>query len=92
MWGGIKFVISFVLSSYGHTFLHLPPYHLDLNPFKMIWSQAKQWVASRNVTFEIKGVKLVCKQKFGEMGEESSAVWLCEKNRKTVTGNRELST
>jgi hypothetical protein len=35
----------------------------------MIWSQVKEWVASRNVTFEPENVKLLCEQKFSEMGE-----------------------
>jgi hypothetical protein len=34
----------------------------------MIWSQVKQWVATRNVTFKTEDVKLLCEQKFSEIG------------------------
>jgi hypothetical protein len=35
----------------------------------MIWSQVKQWLARINVTFKTEDVKLLCAQKFSEMGE-----------------------
>jgi transposase len=54
---------------HGHTVLRLPPYHPDLNPIEMIWSQVKEWVASRKVTFETENVKLLCEQNFSKMGE-----------------------
>lgn len=37
------------LPNMGHTVLRLPPYYLDLNPIKIIWSQLKDYVAARNV-------------------------------------------
>jgi hypothetical protein len=33
------------------------------------WSQVKQWVSPRNVTFKTDGVKLFYEQKFDEMRE-----------------------
>jgi transposase len=68
-----KYVVDHILASYGHTVLRLPPYHPDLNPIEMIWSQVKEWVASRNVTFKTENVKLLCEQKFGEMGGKRMA-------------------
>jgi hypothetical protein len=34
----------------------------------VIWSQVKEWVASRNVTFKTENVKLLCEKKFSEVG------------------------
>jgi transposase len=62
-------LIDHILSSYGYTVLRLPPYHPDLNPIEMIWSQVKQWLARINITFKTEDVKLLCEQKFSEMGE-----------------------
>ena len=37
----------------GHTVLRLPPYHCNLNPIELIWSQLKRYVAANNVTFKL---------------------------------------
>ena len=42
---------------YGHTILRLPPYHCELNPIEMIWSQIKGHVARENRTFKVNDVK-----------------------------------
>jgi transposase len=49
-------LVDHILISYTH--LRLPPYHPDLNRREMMWSEVKQWVASRNVSFKIEDVKL----------------------------------
>ena len=43
-----KFVIDGIASANGHEVLRLPPYHCELNPIEMAWSQIKGFVARRN--------------------------------------------
>lgn len=38
-----------LLKSHGHEVLMLPPYHCDLNPIELVWSQAKRKIASKNI-------------------------------------------
>ncbi|KAJ4425400.1 hypothetical protein ANN_28015 [Periplaneta americana] len=56
------------MEEHGQSVLKLPPYHPDLNPLEMIWTAAKQWVASRNTTFKIADVMTLCRQSFEEIG------------------------
>ena len=46
----------------GHTVLRLPPYHCDLNPIEMVWSQIKQYTKARNTTFKIKDVDVFMRE------------------------------
>ncbi|XP_042144476.1 uncharacterized protein LOC115328335 [Ixodes scapularis] len=41
----------------GHVVLRLPPYHCELNPIELVWSQVKGYIASRNVTFKLADVE-----------------------------------
>ncbi|GBP38243.1 hypothetical protein EVAR_18123_1 [Eumeta japonica] len=43
-----KFNIDAILNEAGHAVLRLPPYHPDLNPIEMAWSQIKGYVANKN--------------------------------------------
>nr|CAH7717815.1 unnamed protein product [Callosobruchus chinensis] len=40
----------------GHSVLRLPPYHPDLDPIELVWASLKQYVAERNVDFNIKHI------------------------------------
>ena len=44
-----------IIREHGHEVLRLPPYHCDLNPIELIWSQIKGTVARRNRDFTLKG-------------------------------------
>lgn len=57
-----------VLERHGHKVLRLPPYHPELNPIEKIWALAKNWVASRNVTFKLGDVEKLTREKFNEIG------------------------
>ena len=46
-----RYRIDQLFKEAGHTVLRLPPYHCDLNPIELIWSQLKRYVAANNVTF-----------------------------------------
>jgi hypothetical protein len=42
-----------LLARYGHVALRLPPYHPELNPIEKMWSMVKNWVAMKNVSFQL---------------------------------------
>ncbi|GFW90789.1 DDE_3 domain-containing protein [Trichonephila clavipes] len=42
-----------IAEKFGHKILGLPPYHYELNPIEMIWSQVKGYVAKENKTFKL---------------------------------------
>lgn len=64
----IKYSLDSILSKEGHDIIRLPPYHPDLNPIEMIWSQVKQYIAKQNHNGSIKKIAEVCKQKMESMG------------------------
>ncbi|XP_039754386.1 uncharacterized protein LOC120629507 [Pararge aegeria] len=47
------FSIDRILAEQGHQVLRLPPYHPDLNPIEMAWSDIKQYVGSKNVKWSV---------------------------------------
>ena len=49
--------IDRVLSQHGHKVLRLPPYHCDLNPIELIWSDLKGYVSRNNSSFKVKDVE-----------------------------------
>ena len=44
----------FRLQAHGHKVIRLTPYHCDLNPIELIWSQVKGEVARENTEFTVK--------------------------------------
>ncbi|KAL0879226.1 hypothetical protein ABMA27_003009 [Loxostege sticticalis] len=44
-----QYEIDEIFGEFGHTVVRLPPYHCDLNPIELIWANAKQKVAAKNV-------------------------------------------
>ncbi|GFQ67084.1 DDE_3 domain-containing protein [Trichonephila clavata] len=46
-----------IAKKFGHKILRLPPYHCELNPIEMIWSQVKGYVARGNKTFKLNEIK-----------------------------------
>ncbi|KAL4121809.1 hypothetical protein QTP88_014247 [Uroleucon formosanum] len=65
----IKYSLDGILSKEGHDIIRLPPYHPDLNPIEMIWSQVKQYIAKQNHNGSIKKIAELCKQKMESMGK-----------------------
>jgi transposase len=51
------YVIDDCAQKAGHTVLRLPPYHCNLNPIELIWSQVKGYVARHNATFKLPDVR-----------------------------------
>ena len=55
----------------GHIIIRLPPYHCDLNPIELIWSQVKGFVARKNSTFKKKDVQHLINQAFKSVTSEA---------------------
>ncbi|XP_072389615.1 uncharacterized protein [Diabrotica undecimpunctata] len=47
-----KYNIETLVEKYVVEVLLLPPYHCELNPMEMVWSQVKHYVAARNTDFK----------------------------------------
>lgn len=53
--------IDEIAAEQGHTVLRLPPYHCELNPIELVWSQVKGHVSANNRSFKVDEVmKLTC--------------------------------
>lgn len=72
------FSIDQILAEHNHQILRLPPYHPDLNPIEMAWSTIKQYVASKNVTWNLNKCIELIKEKVAKMGEQEWTI-LCQK-------------
>ena len=51
-----KYIIDELASAHGHEVLRLPPYHCELNPIEMVWSDLKGYVARRNSSYKKKDI------------------------------------
>ncbi|XP_040061736.1 uncharacterized protein LOC120836761 [Ixodes scapularis] len=52
-----KYGIDTIAEHHGYSVLRLPPYHCELNPIELVWSQVKGEVASKNQSFKIAEVE-----------------------------------
>ncbi|KAH6925968.1 hypothetical protein HPB50_012836 [Hyalomma asiaticum] len=53
----LAYHIDTLASAAGHEVVRLPPYHCELNPIELVWSQVKGYVASKNTDFKIDSVE-----------------------------------
>lgn len=53
----LAYQIDTLASAAGHEVVRLPPYHCELNPIELVWSQVKGYVASKNTDFKIDSVE-----------------------------------
>lgn len=51
------FKVDVCAKEHGHSILRLPPYHCELNPIEMIWSQVKGFVSAENRSFKMPDVE-----------------------------------
>jgi transposase len=59
------------MSAHGHTVLHLPLNHPNLNPIEFVWADVKQSVGAENVSFNLDEVSKKCGRWFMEFGTEN---------------------
>ena len=52
-----KYVIDELAKAYGHEVIRLPPYHCELNPIELCWSQVKGHIKRYNQKFTLSTVK-----------------------------------
>ena len=64
------FSIDQILAEANHSILRLPPYHPDLNPIEMAWATIKQYVASKNVKWNLQECTKLIKEKVSLMGAQ----------------------
>lgn len=64
------YVIDQMIEMAGLSVLRLPPYHCELNPIEMVWSQVKREVASKNTTFKLADVEVLVKQSFKNVSSQ----------------------
>jgi len=67
----LKYKIDTLAEQRGHEVLRLPPYHCQLNPVEIVWSQVKNYVASHNKTFKMADVELTVREAFSVVTAEN---------------------
>ncbi|GBP23220.1 hypothetical protein EVAR_82385_1 [Eumeta japonica] len=85
-----KFNIDAILNEAGHAVLRLPPYHPDLNPIEMAWSQIKGYVANKNVSWNLARIADLVNEKVNLMGATEWAK-LCTKDDDSESNDDESS-
>ena len=63
--------IDQLLHAHGHTVLRLPPYHCDLSPIELIWSQIKGRVARDNCNFTVAGILQATQSSMNQVTKEN---------------------
>jgi hypothetical protein len=58
-----------LLARYGY----VAPYHPELNPIEKMWAMVKNWVAMKNVTFQLQDVRKLAEEKFFSIAKDE---WL----------------
>jgi transposase len=69
----VMYKIDAMLEEHGHSTLRLPPYHPDLNPIELIWASVKDYVAKKNVTFNLDDAIKLVNEKFNAITKEEWA-------------------
>lgn len=72
-----KCSVDEIFKKYGHSVLRLSTYHPELNTIDKIWSVVKEWAAARNTTFKIEDVRVLCKTKFDQIGQNTTWLSIC---------------
>ncbi len=67
-----SYEIDYLAEQSGHTVLRLPPYHCELNPIEMVWSQVKGHVARNNKKFNLKEAQELFEQGLNQV---TAAQW-----------------
>lgn len=66
-----KYVIDEEAKLQQKTILRLPPYHCELNPIELIWSQVKGYVAGNNKTFSLPEVRKLLEEGIRRVTKEN---------------------
>ena len=65
-----KYAVDEMAKAAGHEVVRLPPYHCELNPIELAWSQVKRYIKEHNQLFTLTAVKQLTYQGFDEVTPE----------------------
>ena len=65
-----KYVIDEMAKASGHEVVRLPPYHCELNPIELCWSQVKGHIKEHNSKFTLSAVRDLTYEGFKRVGPE----------------------
>lgn len=63
-----KYAVDEMAKAAGHEVVRLPPYHCELNPIELVWSQVKRYVKQNNQLFTLAAVKDLTYEGFDKVG------------------------
>ena len=63
-----KYVIDEMAKAAGHEVVRIPPYHCELNPIELCWSQVKGYIKEHNKEFTLTAVKRLTYEGFNKVG------------------------
>lgn len=69
----LAYQVDKLATAAGHEVVRLPPYHCELNPIELVWSQVKGYVASRNTDFKIDSVEKLLQEGIASVTQQN---WL----------------
>ena len=67
-----KYAVDEMARAAGHEVVHLPPYHCELNPIELAWSQVKRHIKDNNRLFTLSAVKDLSQEGFQKV---DSSLW-----------------
>ena len=59
-----KYVIDEMAKAAGHEVVHIPPYHWELNPIELCWSQVKGYIKEHIKEFTLTSMKCLTYEVF----------------------------
>ena len=65
-----KYAVDEMAKASGHEVVRLPPYHCELNPIELAWSQVKRHIKENNRLFTLSAVKELTYEGFQKVGAE----------------------
>lgn len=64
-------VVDEIAKSHGLQVLRIPPYHCELNPIELVWSQVKRHVAANNTKYDVKQMEPLIENAFKAVTKEN---------------------
>ena len=65
-----KYVIDEMAKTAGHEVVRIPPYHCELNPIELCWSQVKRYIKEHNKEFTLTDANRLIYDGFNKVGTD----------------------